>query len=186
MPKHYHQNDEDFIKEWDDVSIISFDETEEISTTNTSKNDKPLTAKKRKKSSKSPNDDSTNTSINNEKSGNEKPSSDKKKVKKKKVDFTNENTDDLVNLTNVNKTKNRPIEQFDLATGNVVRRYKNIRDAGKTMEIRNSLIYKVVSGKRKTSCGFGWRYVEGETVPLPSTTPGFLYFILLNVNVIIC
>lgn len=66
----------------------------------------------------------------------------------------------------MNKKKNKPIYQIDAKTGEIVKKYDSLAEATIAMEIElrkkvyDSNISAAAIGKRKTSCGYMWKYKE--------------------------
>lgn len=56
-------------------------------------------------------------------------------------------------------TQSKPIEQFDL-NGNFIKRYNSITEASKYVKKRYNHISDVLGGRRKTACGYIWRYAK--------------------------
>ena len=62
----------------------------------------------------------------------------------------------ITNRDNVRKSINKPILQFDL-DGNFIREWECATDVGREVQ---SHICDCLKGKRKTACGYIWKYKE--------------------------
>ena len=58
----------------------------------------------------------------------------------------------------------KPIEQFDLATGDVLRRYKNLASVTSSVGASSRAVQKVLIGSSKDAFGYGWRIYEGPEI----------------------
>jgi hypothetical protein len=58
--------------------------------------------------------------------------------------------------------KTKPVEQLDLETGEVLRRYISGKDAADAMETTNHVISAACRGSSKRGVNFGWRFFVGD------------------------
>ena len=65
----------------------------------------------------------------------------------------------------------KPIEQFDLATGDVLRRYKNLASVASSVGASSRAVQKVLTGSSKDAFGYGWRIYEGPDIDSKRNTP---------------
>jgi hypothetical protein len=87
--------------------------------------------------------------------------------------------DQLTNYKYTNSRKNtastqKPVEQLDLLTGEVVHRYSSATEAASLMSADQSSLSTVCLGKAKTAYNFKWRFYTGHL-------SGILNFIYLSV-----
>jgi hypothetical protein len=54
----------------------------------------------------------------------------------------------------------RPVNQIDLATGEVIHRWPSMRIAARALHITVSNICETAQGKHKSAGGFGWQYAD--------------------------
>ena len=60
------------------------------------------------------------------------------------------------------------VSKVDLSTGKVIETYKSLADAGRENGLHGANIHKVLTGERKSTGGFGWKY-EREVMPYAET-----------------
>ena len=58
----------------------------------------------------------------------------------------------------------KPIEQFDLASGDVLRRYKNLASVASSVGASTRAVQKVLIGSSKDAFGYGWRIYDGPEI----------------------
>lgn len=58
------------------------------------------------------------------------------------------------------RVKSTPVNQIDLITGEIINTYSGIAEAARQMGVSPSSIKNCLYGKRKTSKGFKWAYVD--------------------------
>jgi hypothetical protein len=70
----------------------------------------------------------------------------------------------------------KPVEQIDIDTGEVLRRYVNQKEASNSMSIAYKSISKCCQNKEDSSHGFRWRYYEGPPIDCNKLD---IYYLLL-------
>lgn len=56
--------------------------------------------------------------------------------------------------------RNRPVAQIDPVTNQVIQTFPSSMSAGRAFGKKTNHIYEVCNGKRKTTLGFKWKYIE--------------------------
>ena len=59
--------------------------------------------------------------------------------------------------------KKKPVCKLNVYTGEVIETYKSLADAGRENGLHDTNIHKVLTGKRRSCGGFGWKY-ESEVM----------------------
>jgi hypothetical protein len=76
-------------------------------------------------------------------------------IPKRKGKTLSEETKEKMSKASIEKSKKVIMMDSD---GNYLKTYKNSDEAAKDMGVQKITIQNVCNGKRKTSCGFKWRY----------------------------
>lgn len=63
----------------------------------------------------------------------------------------------------------KPVLMIDKTTGNVIKEFESVREAGRQMKTSSSGISAVCLGKQKTAAGYIWKHKERETDELVSS-----------------
>ena len=78
------------------------------------------------------------------------------------------------------RSRARPVEQLDLATGKVLRWYASQNEAASVMKVNQVGISQCCRGIRKVAYGFGWRASECNTCSTVTTFSRQLLFLVLT------
>ena len=77
--------------------------------------------------------------------------------------YTKDLSDRLGKKAKVKKQTNIPVKQYDL-NGNFIKQWECIKLAGETLSINPSKISAVCRGKRKSTGGYVWKYIDEENL----------------------